>query len=105
MGLDPQLACLMAMCENIDDNVGRVLAALEELKIRKDTIVIFFSDNGPNTFRYNDGLKGKKGSVDEGGMRVPCFVSWPGQNFREARCGRGDGPYRSTANSHGLDWS
>jgi arylsulfatase A-like enzyme len=77
LGLDPKLACLMAMCENIDNNVGRVIAALERLKIRKDTIVIFFSDNGPNTFRYNDGLKGKKGSVDEGGMRVPCFVSWP----------------------------
>jgi arylsulfatase A-like enzyme len=78
MGLDPQLACLMAMCENIDNNVGRVLAALEEMKIREETIVIFFSDNGPNRYRFNGGLKGRKGSVDDGGMRVPSFVSWPG---------------------------
>ncbi len=81
----------LAMCENIDWNVGRVLKAIDEMKLRDDTIVIYFSDNGPNSFRYNGGMKGRKGSVDEGGLRVPCFVRWPGQ-FKggarvEAICG------------------
>jgi arylsulfatase A-like enzyme len=78
-GLDDLEACLLGMCENIDDNVGRVLDRLEELELLEDTIIVFFSDNGPNTFRYNEGLKGKKGSVDEGGMRVPTFISWKGK--------------------------
>jgi len=38
--------------------------------------VIFFSDNGPNTYRYNGGMKGRKGSVDEGGVRVPFYIKW-----------------------------
>lgn len=67
----------LAMCENIDANVGRVLARLDELKLRDNTIVIYFSDNGPNSFRYNGGMKGRKGSTDEGGVRVPCLVRWP----------------------------
>ncbi len=59
------------MCENLDDNVGRILKKLDELKLAENTIVVYFSDNGPNTNRYNGGMKGKKGSVDEGGLRVP----------------------------------
>ena len=69
----------LAMCENIDFNVGRVLAKLAELKLSDNTIVIYFSDNGPNSFRFNGGMKGRKGSTDEGGVRVPCFIRWPGQ--------------------------
>ncbi len=67
----------LAMCENIDWNVGRVLQKLDELQLSDNTIVIYFSDNGPNSWRWNDGMKGRKGSVDEGGLRVPCFVRWP----------------------------
>ncbi|MHC4627729.1 MAG: arylsulfatase [Planctomycetota bacterium] len=69
--------CALAMCENIDWNVGRVLQKLKDLKLARNTIVIYFSDNGPNSWRWNDGMKGRKGSTDEGGLRVPCAVRWP----------------------------
>ncbi|MFP6874152.1 MAG: arylsulfatase [Verrucomicrobiales bacterium] len=69
----------LAMCENIDWNVGRLLKKLDTLGIAQDTIVIFFHDNGPNGWRWNGGLRGKKGSTDEGGVRSPLFVRWPGK--------------------------
>lgn len=69
----------LAMCENIDWNVGRVLKKLDDLKLAEDTIVVYFTDNGPNGWRYNGGMKGRKGSTDEGGVRVPCFIRWNGQ--------------------------
>jgi len=68
----------LAMCENIDWNVGRVLTQLESLGIADNTIVIYFSDNGPNGWRWNGDMKGKKGSLDEGGVRVPFFIRWSG---------------------------
>ncbi|APZ93847.1 arylsulfatase [Fuerstiella marisgermanici] len=68
----------LALCENIDWNVGRVLQTLDELQLRNDTIVVYFSDNGPNSWRWNGGMKGRKGSVDEGGLRSPFFLRWPG---------------------------
>ncbi len=71
--------CVLAMCENIDSNVGRLLKALDDLKLAENTIVVFFTDNGPNTWRYNGGMKGRKGSTDEGGVRVPCLIRWPGK--------------------------
>jgi len=67
----------LAMCENIDWNVGRILAKLDEAKLAQDTIVIYFSDNGPNSFRWNGGMKGRKGTVDEGGLRSPFLIRWP----------------------------
>ena len=82
---DPQLEdlnvtrCALAMVENIDWNVGRVLDKLEELKLAENTIVIYFSDNGPNSYRWNGGMKGRKGSTDEGGVRVPFMLRWPAQ--------------------------
>ncbi len=76
-GTDHARAAL-AMCENIDYNVGRVLGKLDELKLADNTIVLYFCDNGPNGPRYNAGLKGRKGSTDEGGVRSPLFVRWPG---------------------------
>jgi arylsulfatase A-like enzyme len=69
----------LAMCENIDDNVGRLLAALEHQKLGQNTIVVYFSDNGPNGPRWNGGMKGHKGSTDEGGVRSPLVVRWPGK--------------------------
>jgi len=69
---------ILAMTENIDWNVGRILAKLDELKLADDTIVIYFSDNGPNSWRWNGGMKGRKGSTDEGGIREPFMIRWPG---------------------------
>ncbi len=74
----PHSLAALAMCENIDWNVGRVLKTLDELKLADNTIVIYFSDNGPNGWRWNGGMKGRKGSTDEGGVRVPCLIRWPG---------------------------
>lgn len=68
----------LAMCENIDWNVGRVLDKLSELNLNDNTIVLFFNDNGPNSFRWNGGMKGIKASTDEGGVRSPLFINWPG---------------------------
>ncbi|SOE22106.1 arylsulfatase A [Spirosomataceae bacterium TFI 002] len=76
-GLDDELSAIYGMVENIDDNVGKVLQALEDEGLYDNTIVIFMSDNGPNGIRFNGNMKGKKGSVDEGGVRSPLFVRWP----------------------------
>jgi arylsulfatase A-like enzyme len=69
--------CALAMLENQDENVGRVLAKLEELKLDENTIIVYFSDNGPNSWRWNGGMKGRKGSTDEGGVRSVCYLRWP----------------------------
>ncbi len=68
----------LAMCENIDWNVGRVLKKLDDLKLANDTIVLYFSDNGPASARWNGGMRGRKGSTDEGGIRSPLMMRWPG---------------------------
>ena len=70
---------VLAMMDNIDMNVGRVMKKLEELKLSENTIVVYFSDNGPNSFRWNGGMKGRKGTTDEGGVRSVCFMRWPGK--------------------------
>jgi arylsulfatase A-like enzyme len=69
--------CALAMMENQDRNVRRVLAKLAEIGATDNTLVIYFSDNGPNSFRWNGGMKGKKGSTDEGGVRSVCYLSYP----------------------------
>lgn len=69
----------LAMCENMDWNVGRIRNKIKELGLARNTIVVYFSDNGPNSWRWNGGMAGKKGSVDEGGVRLPCFIDWPGK--------------------------
>jgi arylsulfatase A-like enzyme len=68
---------VLAMCENNDWNVGRIMDRLKELDLEKNTIVVYFHDNGPNEWRWNDGMKGRKGSVDEGGVRSPLIMRWP----------------------------
>lgn len=78
-GFEPKTAAVYAMIENLDANVGRILAKLDALDLAENTIVMFFSDNGPNTARFNGGMRGGKGSLFEGGQRVPCFIRWPGK--------------------------
>ncbi|MCL4782016.1 MAG: arylsulfatase [Bryobacterales bacterium] len=75
----PMTRAALAMCENIDWNVGRVLQSLDSAGLAKDTIVLYFSDNGPNSWRWNGGMRGRKGSLDEGGLRAPCLLRWPGK--------------------------
>ena len=72
------VARVYAMVSNIDKNVGRVLRDLEDRKLAADTIVVFLTDNGPAQLRFNAGLRGWKGSVYDGGIRVPCYLRWPG---------------------------
>lgn len=78
-GEDPEkTARVYAMVSNIDRNVGRVLDRLDALGLDRETIVVFLSDNGPQQPRYNAGLRDRKGSVHDGGIKVPCFVRWRG---------------------------
>lgn len=72
-----QTRCALAMVENQDWNVGRVLAKLRDLGLERNTIVLYFSDNGPNSMRWTGGMKGRKGSTDEGGVRSVCYLRWP----------------------------
>ncbi len=73
-----QTRAVLAMCANLDWNVGRIMEALERWGLKERTLVVFFSDNGPATWRYNGRMRGRKGSTDEGGVRSPCFFVWPG---------------------------
>ena len=76
--IDSHKRSALAMCENIDWNVGRILERLESLNVASETIVVWFHDNGPNGVRWNGGMRGRKGSTDEGGVRSPLYVRWPG---------------------------
>ncbi len=66
-----------AMVACIDDNLGRLFQKLEDLKIAENTVVIFMTDNGPQQSRYVAGMRGKKGSVYRGGIRVPLWIQYP----------------------------
>lgn len=68
--------------KELDDNAGKVLTRLDELGLRDNTIVIFTSDNGPETITWPDGgitpFRSEKGTTWEGGFRVPAIIRWPG---------------------------
>ena len=81
MGLKENIAKFYGMVTNIDDNIGRLRKQLEQLNLTENTIVIFMSDNGSANDKkgdsFNGEMRGKKGSLYEGGHRVPCFLYWP----------------------------
>lgn len=66
-----------AMVTNIDDNFGRLLKKLDDLKIADNTLIIFMTDNGPQQSRYVGGMRGRKGDVYQGGVRVPFYIRYP----------------------------
>ena len=73
-----QNAVYAAMIESLDEGIGRLMAALGELKLRESTIVVFTSDNGGlMSSTSNVPLRVGKGSAYEGGVRVPLIVSYP----------------------------
>jgi len=98
LGFKPDQAGFYGMIENIDENMGRLMGKLESWGLLENTLVIFMSDNGmtgrgsgrlgkalgktpdgKKLMPFNAGMKGLKGSADEGGVRVPFFVYWKGR--------------------------
>jgi len=67
------------MVENLDEGIGRIVAKLEKERLFENTLIVFFSDNGPTSKGSTGNLRGYKGQVFEGGVRVPCIMRWPGK--------------------------
>ncbi len=79
-GIEPSRAALVALIEHMDAGIGQVLAALDETEQTQQTLVIFTSDNGGQlSVGANNGkLRGGKGMMYEGGLKVPACIRWPG---------------------------
>ncbi|MCC9642567.1 arylsulfatase [Rhodopirellula sp. JC740] len=85
LGFKEQRAKFYGMIANFDENLGRLLSAMDDNELRENTLLIFMSDNGTaqgasendREDGFNAGMRGKKGSVYDGGHRVACFARWP----------------------------
>jgi arylsulfatase A-like enzyme len=93
-GVPATMAKFYGMITNIDDNLGKLRAFLNENGLAENTILIFTTDNGTTAgwidsksgFKYfNAGMRGWKGSQYEGGHRVPFFIHWPAGGMRQGR--------------------
>jgi hypothetical protein len=87
-GIDEKLAVLYGMIDSLDENIGRLMACLKKEGIDENTIILFTTDDGAQgaaisrTPKYwNTGMRGKKGSKEEGGHRVFSFFRWPAGNI------------------------
>ena len=75
-----EIAAYATMIQSIDDNVQRILEFLDERNLIENTVIIFTSDNGFNGLQsMNNRLRGAKGNVYEGGLRVPALIHWQGR--------------------------
>ena len=72
-------AAFLGMIVNIDENMGLLMEKLNEWELANDTLLVFMTDNGTakGSSYFNAGMKGDKGSLNEGGSRVPLFMRWP----------------------------
>ena len=68
-----------AMMKSLDDAVGNVVKAIDDLNLSKNTVIIFTSDNGGEKFSDNGVYKGRKMQLWEGGIREPAFIRWSGK--------------------------
>jgi arylsulfatase len=82
-----RVARFYGMIANIDENMGRLNALLDEKGLRDNTIVIYMTDNGGTVGVpvFNAGMRGHKTELYDGGHRVPCFIRWPGGGLGPAR--------------------
>ena len=104
-GVPKNMAKFYGMIENIDENMGRLMAKLDAWRLAENTILIFMTDNGTSNgvarqskrskrggatrptgwAGFNAGMRGKKGSLYDGGHRVPCFIRWPAGGLHRGR--------------------
>ena len=92
------------MLERADQGVGRILEALDRRGLRENTIVIFTNDNGGEWLSRNTPFFHNKGTVWEGGIRVPAILRWPGHIPAGQGLGAGgdhDGPDRFDSRGDG----